>query len=250
MNYAFLMKSQDEADALSECPNFWVPRDVIDGAIFLTATPAEAAVAHLHELVHDSLPHDWSGAEYWVQVYHGGRGLAFHMDKDEHAMKEQGAIINPCLSSVLYLTGDEDGPVQSATVVTNQRFDHETGRMAPSDPTTSTLVFPRANTYCVFDGRLGHGVLDCGHDGRRVTFLINWWKKKPQNIDRAEPQITGEHRRIKREGTSPPHIECILPEVIEIEKSVVPEDGIIMVRPVSSPYLRFERFFLFFSNLS
>ena len=41
-----------------------------------------------------------------VQVYEPGKGLAFHFDKDEHAMKERHEMIQPVLSSVLYLTGD------------------------------------------------------------------------------------------------------------------------------------------------
>jgi len=39
-------------------------------------------------------------------VYEPGKGLAFHFDKDEHAMKEKHQMIQPVLSSVLYLTGD------------------------------------------------------------------------------------------------------------------------------------------------
>lgn len=43
---------------------------------------------------------------YLLQVYKPGKGLAFHFDKDEHAMKEKQQMIQPVLSSVLYLTGD------------------------------------------------------------------------------------------------------------------------------------------------
>lgn len=41
-----------------------------------------------------------------MQVYQPGKGLAFHFDKDEHAMKERSEMVQPILSSVLYLTGD------------------------------------------------------------------------------------------------------------------------------------------------
>ena len=41
-----------------------------------------------------------------VQVYQPGKGLAFHFDKDEHALKESSEMVQPILSSVLYLTGD------------------------------------------------------------------------------------------------------------------------------------------------
>ena len=39
-------------------------------------------------------------------MYEPGKGLAFHFDKDERAMKEKHQMIQPVLSSVLYLTGD------------------------------------------------------------------------------------------------------------------------------------------------
>ena len=41
-----------------------------------------------------------------LQVYEPGKGLAFHFDKDEHAMKERHQMLQPVLSSVLYLTGE------------------------------------------------------------------------------------------------------------------------------------------------
>ncbi len=66
------------------------------------------------------------------------------------------------------------------TVIVNQRFDQEEGGVYPDHPDHSILVFPTANSYCLFDGGLGHGVLDCGHDELRVTFLVNWWEQQPQ----------------------------------------------------------------------
>ena len=44
--------------------------------------------------------------QHYLQVYEPGKGLAFHFDKDEHAMEENHQMIQPVLSSVLYLTGD------------------------------------------------------------------------------------------------------------------------------------------------
>lgn len=48
----------------------------------------------------------------WPQVYEGGRGLGFHFDKDEHVMAAEGRMINPILSSVLYLTGSSGDAVR------------------------------------------------------------------------------------------------------------------------------------------
>ena len=42
-----------------------------------------------------------------AQRYEKGRGLAFHFDKDEHAMRETGAMLQPQLSSIVYLTGGQ-----------------------------------------------------------------------------------------------------------------------------------------------
>ena len=42
------------------------------------------------------------------QIYEGGRGLGFHLDKDEHAMATEGRMVCPIHSSVLYLTGGEE----------------------------------------------------------------------------------------------------------------------------------------------
>lgn len=65
-------------------------------------------------------------------------------------------------------------------MIVNQRFDQEEGCTYPDNPEHSTLVFPTANHYCLFDGGLGHGVLECSHNDVRATFLVNWWEQRPQ----------------------------------------------------------------------
>lgn len=193
------------AKALESKPNYWLPKDVIvaasragraeeeeeqqgqqqDKATELML--AEGMVCRLYQLLKEELEElEWSGAEYWAQVYRKGRGLEFHFDKDEHVMAEQGKMENPILSSVLYLTGREGRQVQSPTIVTNQYYSHDKNKVVPEDPTESTFVFPKVNRYCVFDGRLAHGLLDSGCEDVRVTFLVNWWKKKPESVDRAQ----------------------------------------------------------------
>ncbi len=201
---------------LDACPNYWLPLDAIRSNEL--RSPAERIVADLYRRC--ILPHvlpnqEITGAEYWTQQYTKGRGLAFHVDKDEHAMKTRGEMINPQYSSVLYLTGGEqagsDGRlrVQSPTVITDEHYDQERRRMVPVDfPTESCLVFPKANRYLVFDGRAGHGVLDLGQqdgdedgdtdgdtegdtDGDRdgdvrMTFLVNWWGRQPEGIERDD----------------------------------------------------------------
>lgn len=178
---------QGEAESLSHSPNYWIPREqLVEGTA--GHNHAERAIAELYAYVSSYLPSDWDGAEYWVQVYEGGRGLAFHFDKDEHAMKQSGVMVNPILSSVLFLTSsssESSQAPQAPLVLTDQVFDSEIGAPEPADPMTSTLVFPVENSYCIFDGRLGHGVLDSGLTSRRVTLLVNWWAHKPLKIVRA-----------------------------------------------------------------
>lgn len=66
------------------------------------------------------------------------------------------------------------------TVILDQTFNNQTRQTTPDPPTACALVWPRANTYCVFDGRLGHGVLDSCSSSKRITFLVNWWTHRPQ----------------------------------------------------------------------
>ena len=48
------------------------------------------------------------------QVYEAGRGLAFHFDKDEHAMATRQQMLQPAASSVLYLSGSVLEPPMGA----------------------------------------------------------------------------------------------------------------------------------------
>jgi hypothetical protein len=168
-------------------------------------------------------------------------------------MKEEGRMVNPILSSVLYLTGGSNGEfsspsgtplrvLQAPTVVNDQLYDQHTRSTIPEDPTSNTFIFPRENSYCVFDGRLGHGVLDSGCKEERMTLLINWWQTKPENIDRIpldspsekEMKIENEaatvekNSLIKLKATSllP---ECIYPEIIQVTEEELGEDGIVLV---------------------
>lgn len=47
-----------------------------------------------------------------LQKYEGGKGLAFHFDKDEHALQKTGDMVHPQFSSVVYLTGERTQPRQ------------------------------------------------------------------------------------------------------------------------------------------
>ena len=147
-----------------------------------------------------------------LQVYQPGVGLNFHFDKDEHCMKDRHEMVHPELSSVLYLTGSQSPRQQlgaqspeclrayvlsqklrlclgalapaGPTVILDQLFDIKQGPV-PDNPTGCVLAWPAANRYCIFDGRLGHGVLDSPCQDLRATLLINFWRTKPQ----ARPEL-------------------------------------------------------------
>ena len=52
------------------------------------------------------------------QIYEHGRGLAFHFDKDEHLLKEEGTMVHPIVNSIIYLTGDSAKSRQGVDVGT------------------------------------------------------------------------------------------------------------------------------------
>jgi hypothetical protein len=189
-----------------------------------------------------------AGAEYWVQLYRPGAGLAFHFDKDEARLVRDGVMRHPLLSSVLYLTGGPPpppppssgngsngngsngngngaaaaesttaaglglGPLgglfggprwreQGPTVVLEQLFDASAGRPTPDAPRRGALVFPRSGGYCLFDGRLGHGVLDSfDRSAPRATLLVNFWTSADDDGEEGQEEEEGGAAARRRQG--------------------------------------------------
>jgi hypothetical protein len=75
---------------------------------------------------------------------------------------------------------DCDGVRQAPTVILDQLYDQQAGCPVPAAPSSSMVVWPLKGSYCLFDGRLGHGVLDSGSSSIRATLLVNWWTSCPQ----------------------------------------------------------------------
>ncbi|BDA41198.1 hypothetical protein COCOBI_01-8530 [Coccomyxa sp. Obi] len=170
-----------EAPAVASCPNYWTPKSKIGARGPCTA--CEAAIGVLYNSVmRHQLPDNWAGAEWWVQVYEQGKGLAFHFDKDEHLFKQEQRMHHPLLSSILYLTGPTFPKRLGPTVIVDQRFDNGQMRALPEDPQRCAVVYPRRGAFAVFDGGLGHGVLGSAAAGLRATLLINWWPHQPQDV--------------------------------------------------------------------
>ena len=76
---------------------------------------------------------------------------------------------------LVHTYGNFAGP----TVVIDQRFDNKTKSAYPERPERCAFIWPQQNNLAVFDGALGHGVLDSAAKGERITMLINWWTYQP-----------------------------------------------------------------------
>lgn len=132
------------------------------------------------------------------------------------------------------------------TVITDQAFDHECGEVVPESPTLSTLCFPIAGHYCIFDGRLGHGVLDSGEGASlRATLLVNWWQHKPQAVDRT-PGGCRPERPFQPAQAQPPTATGA-PRRLDVPVVAVPAskldgpDGLLPVRPSEGALPRLAR---------
>jgi hypothetical protein len=94
------------------------------------------------------------GFEWWVHTrpIQANLGHNLHFDTDEALLSQEGKITHPILSSVLYLTGGEQG---GATVVLDQTPDDE------KNAEQCWRSVPKDNSFLVFPGNLLHGVLPC-----------------------------------------------------------------------------------------
>jgi hypothetical protein len=118
----------------------------------------EVMVDHLMPLAAKQLDEETAasicGFEWWVHTrpIQANLGHNLHFDTDEALLSQEGKITHPLVSSVLYLTGGNQG---GATIVLDQTPDSETNaeqcwRSVPTD-----------NSFMVFPGNLLHGVLPC-----------------------------------------------------------------------------------------
>lgn len=65
------------------------------------------------------------------------------------------------------------------TVIIEQCFDNVSRSASPEKPVCCALIWPQQNALAVFDGGLGHGVLESPAQEHRITLLVNWWTQKP-----------------------------------------------------------------------
>jgi hypothetical protein len=114
------------------------------------------------------------GYEWWVHTRPviANLGHNLHFDTDESLLAQEGKIMHPILSSVLYLTSGstdnttDDGHVGAgagagATIILNQTPN------ADQVATSCWKSVPQDNTFMVFPGNLLHGVLPCRSSSHR-----------------------------------------------------------------------------------
>lgn len=149
----------------------------------LSAPPGNAVEEMVARHLVDAVPADVRdgvvGVEWWLgrlsAPYATNFEFGVHRDFGEHP--DTGERASPALSSVLYLTTVEDGPLvvfPGAPSVADDGQEH---------------VFPRENLFAKFPGHLWHGVLsrtDVGDDAAgvretrtRLSVLVNWWPFRP-----------------------------------------------------------------------
>ena len=118
----------------------------------------------------NGFPDNYVGFEWWVQTRDKKENITFHYDKDEALTSLKGIYIYPIKSTITYLT-DIGGPT---AIFNDEKYNN------------GYLSFPKENKHVIFDGHLFHGVIGpLGKSGPkkgnlRITFLINYWYKKPE----------------------------------------------------------------------
>ena len=118
----------------------------------------------------NGFPENYVGCEWWFQIRDKKEDIVFHYDKDEALTSLKGIYIYPIKSTITYLT-DIGGPT---AIFNDENYNN------------GYLSFPKENKHVVFDGHLFHGVIGPlgtskpDKDNKRITLLINYWNKKPE----------------------------------------------------------------------
>lgn len=141
------------------------PRNVVEAAV------RDHLVHHIPPEVRAAA----AGVEWWLgrlsPPYASNFEFGLHRDIGEDP--ETGGLDSPMLSSVMYLTDVDDGPL----VVF--------GSEPALDADDKEFVFPEENLYVTFPGHLWHAVLGrrdvdpvppaVPEHRTRLTVLVNWW---------------------------------------------------------------------------
>jgi hypothetical protein len=194
---------------------------------FYFALDSRAPTNAVEELIMQLLPltgcaDELVSAEWWTHTKSLGRNIGhqLHYDMEEGILEQTGERIHPRLSSVVYLSSQEQSTAGPTLI-----FDEHLG--TPPDGAGSTglaqrswLVQPRENAFMTFPGDRLHGVLPgparpsattavveggaetdveklSSHSPARLTLMVAWWDTETRS-------------RAKR-GTAGP--QCLVPRV-------------------------------------
>jgi hypothetical protein len=160
------------------------PRNVVETAVrdhLVHHVPADVRAAAV-------------GVEWWLgrlaPPYASNFEFGLHRDFGENP--QTGELESPMLSSVMYLTDVDDGPL----VVF--------GSQPVMDAEDREYVFPAENLYVTFPGHLWHAVLSRSdvhpeppavpEHRVRLTVLVNWWSYQPSDAaDEPMKQVAAEY---------------------------------------------------------
>ena len=145
----------------------------------------EAAVLRLRDRVPAGR---YAGVEWWLsRMRTSNVKVDFHRDRDTALAAKTGQAVHPRWSTLLYLNRCRGGLL----AVTRDDPNPDNRALAP-DRHDFDLVEPTPNRFCVFDGRLTHGVLDARNHipgarlprerSLRLAIAINFWAKRPLEV--------------------------------------------------------------------
>ncbi|GMH90695.1 hypothetical protein TrVE_jg5979 [Triparma verrucosa] len=142
------------------------------------------------------------GYEIWAHTRMGGNSLGhwLHYDTDEWGVDNRKIVRHPKVSAVFYLEGEG-----GETVV----FDEGRG----------WKVGTEANKFFAFEGDKLHGVLPCGGEGRRTTFMVGFWEVEKEGGGRGKGGKDGPWSDLPRAGRRSNWIR----EIEEVEEEEVRE---------------------------
>jgi len=116
--------------------------------------------------------------EWWAHTRRKGDGHALHYDSVP-GLTKGSAPRHPLASTVTFLEASVGGP----TLV----FDQTVGNKVA---TRAWLAAAKPNRLLVFGGALLHGVLPGNGEGRRTTFMANFWASDPRAGDASDREAT------------------------------------------------------------
>ena len=149
------------------------------------------------------------GAEWWVQVSSSNqKGVVdLHYDKDERLASLFGLGHFPLISTVTYLSDNNNDSPQLPTII----FPHSYFQECEMQSSKVLISYPKRGKHLQFNGTYLHGVpyiptTTTTTSTTRVTLLVNIWKSwKPLGIQSLPSDI---RQSIIQQSSSSKHYSC------------------------------------------